>query len=404
MAPEQALGQPIDARSDVFSFGVVLYELLAGRRAFAGDSDWAVTTAVVRDGPKPLSEIRPDLPDALRQIVDSLSRKGSAATLSVCGGSARRSAAADAGGAPSRAGVDGADTWRRPPSSLLAVVLAGAWVAVRRWQTATMVERSIPEVERLAAAGQYVEAYRLAQRATQAAPADPRVRRDAPRRDDALRPWPNRPAPTCISRTTATSTEPGTLLGRIPIKDARVPHRPAALEDRQRRVRSRRGVVANRAVASPFIVRERHPRAWCTCAAEHLRRGSTRVQLPDFWIDKYEVTNREFKRFADAGGYSNRQYWKEPFVIDGVNRSFDDAVARFTDKTGRPGPATWELGTFREGQADYPVAGVSWYEASAYAEFAGKRLPTVFHWKQATGNACSVRWSHQSRISTASRP
>ena len=69
-----------------------------------------------------------------------------------------------------------------------------------------------------------------------------------------------------------------------------------------------------------------------------------------------------------------------------MNRSFEDAVARFTDKTGRPGPASWELGTYRAGQADYPVAGVSWYEAAAYAEFAGKRLPTVFHWKQATGN------------------
>ena len=47
------------------------------------------------------------------------------------------------------------------------------------------------------------------------------------------------------------------------------------------------------------------------------------------------------------------------------------------------GPATWELGTFPDGQADYPVGGVSWYEAAAYAEFADKRLPTVFHWRQA---------------------
>ena len=79
-----------------------------------------------------------------------------------------------------------------------------------------------------------------------------------------------------------------------------------------------RGVVANRAVHHHSSSRERRPRGWCTCAAEHFREGTTRVQLPDFWIDKYEVTNREFKRFADAGGYGNRQYWKEPFVIDGV--------------------------------------------------------------------------------------
>src|SRR4029453_8511177 len=98
--------------------------------------------------------------------------------------------------------------------------------------------------------------------------------------------------------------------------------------------------------------------------------GPTRVQLPDFWLDKYEVTNREFKRFIDGGGYRESKYWKEAFNL----------VDRFRDKTGRPGPATWELGTFPDGQADYPVSGVSWYEAAAYAEFAGKEAPTIFLW------------------------
>ena len=51
MSPEQAQGQPIDVRSEVFSFGAVLYELLAGRRAFEGPSTAAVLSAVLRDEP-----------------------------------------------------------------------------------------------------------------------------------------------------------------------------------------------------------------------------------------------------------------------------------------------------------------------------------------------------------------
>lgn len=63
-------------------------------------------------------------------------------------------------------------------------------------------------------------------------------------------------------------------------------------------------------------------------------------------------------------------------------------MKRFVDATGRPGPSTWELGDYPEGQADYPVTGISWYEAAAYAEFVGKTLPTVHHWDRA-----AVTWN-----------
>ena len=97
-------------------------------------------------------------------------------------------------------------------------------------------------------------------------------------------------------------------------------------------------------------------------------------------VDKFEVTNRQFKAFVDAGGYVNKSYWLFPIVDAGRVIPLDAALATFTDRTGRQGPSTWEAGSYPDGTADHPVTGVSWYEAAAYAAYASKQLPTVYHW------------------------
>jgi len=68
-------------------------------------------------------------------------------------------------------------------------------------------------------------------------------------------------------------------------------------------------------------------------------------------------------------------------------------MAAFHDKTGRTGPAAWEQGEYPHGQDDLPVSGVSWYEAAAYAEFAGKSLPTIYHWTTA-----ALPWASASMV------
>jgi dienelactone hydrolase len=104
-----------------------------------------------------------------------------------------------------------------------------------------------------------------------------------------------------------------------------------------------------------------------------------------FYMDRYEVTNRQFKEFVDNGGYRKPEYWKNEFIKEGKRLKWDEAIALFTDKTGRPGPSTWEAGDYPDGQDDFPVCGVSWYEAAAYAGFAGKSLPTGDHWDSGAG-------------------
>jgi hypothetical protein len=114
-----------------------------------------------------------------------------------------------------------------------------------------------------------------------------------------------------------------------------------------------------------------------------MAKSVSTVEFPDYWMDRFEVTNKRFKQFVEAGGYRKVEYWKQPFVENGQTLSWQEAMSRFRDKAGRPGPAAWELGDYPEGQADYPVTGVSWYEAAAYGEFAGKHLPTAHQWQNA---------------------
>jgi eukaryotic-like serine/threonine-protein kinase len=72
MSPEQVEGKPLDPRSDLYSFGVTCYQMFAGTPPFTGDTALAVAVQHVRSAPKPLAELRPDLPPALCQLVHSL--------------------------------------------------------------------------------------------------------------------------------------------------------------------------------------------------------------------------------------------------------------------------------------------------------------------------------------------
>src|SRR3984885_11670525 len=69
MSPEQAEGKETDERSDIFSFGAVLYEMLPGKRAFDGETKTAILAAILKDQPEPISQFQPQIPRALDRVV-----------------------------------------------------------------------------------------------------------------------------------------------------------------------------------------------------------------------------------------------------------------------------------------------------------------------------------------------
>jgi len=112
--------------------------------------------------------------------------------------------------------------------------------------------------------------------------------------------------------------------------------------------------------------------------------GVTDYNLSTFYIDKFEVSNKAYKEFVDANGYELFQYWSEmEFILDGQSLSWEKAKELMVDATGRQGPANWELGSYKEGEGNLPVTGISWYEAQAYARYKGNILPPMYHWAKA---------------------
>jgi formylglycine-generating enzyme required for sulfatase activity len=102
--------------------------------------------------------------------------------------------------------------------------------------------------------------------------------------------------------------------------------------------------------------------------AEDHEKPRRSVRLDAFWIDVYPVTNARFRLFLESGGYDQERWWS----AEGWAWKSQGAV----DRPLQWGQAGWD-------GLDQPVAGVSWYEADAYARWAGRRLPTDAEWEKA---------------------
>ena len=385
MSPEQAEGRPVDARSDIFSFGAVLYEMLAGRRAFGGSTRIGVITSILRDQPAPVRTVRSDAPPAIEAILQRALAKDPAARYPDAAALRTDLAAAHA----TMTRPDDAP-WRRPvvlvPVAVLLIAAAsfGVWQTLQSRRARWAREVAIPEIERLQVSDRSLAALPLARQAERYAPDEvSRIRKG----------WTQfsldtEPTGAQVEIKNYVDVDgPWVSLGTSPVQKVLVPfgfyrvrisktgYVPVELSSNS----AGRETIRLTAPAST-------PAEMVFVRGGPFSVGVTKsVVLPDFWLDQHEVTNEAFKKFVDAGGYRDPKYWKEPFRSDDRTLSFTEAVSRFRDPTGRPGPAGWELGAYPEGQGLYPVGGISWYEAAAYAVFAGKSLPTIYHWYRAAG-------------------
>lgn len=407
MSPEQLQARNVDARGDIFAFGATLYEMLAGMSAFQRKSSSETILAIGGEEPRPLEELVKDIPKELERITRRCLRKRPEDRYQSMLEIERELCDCQELTSELTSGVNFRVMLRqikRPTVAipllltLLISVSVMAWLIYRVSKVRWARYQALPEISNLIEQERIGEAYALAVQAERYIPHDPILAKFWPdiSWSDSIK---TTPPGVSVFRKNYSAPNAWEFVGRSPIEKMRFPQ-----VDSQWKFELKGYETVERATfpadtlkvtmdeqgkAPPGMVRvelstpETPQGAPITLYGLGGFEQLPAVPLKDYWIDRYEVTNREFKQFLDQGGYQKQEYWKHTFLKDGHPLSWAQAMALFRDTTGRPGPSTWAQGEYPPGQEDYPVTGVSWYEAAAYAEFAGKVLPTMYHWNAA---------------------
>ncbi len=395
MPPEQIAGRGADQRSDVWALGIVFYEMLAGQRPFGGAHEVAVLRAIADDTPRPLRDVRPETPAEFEPIVARALQKEpkdryASAREFLQDVEALRSARSITTSLPATQpparGVD-----RRvltvAAAAFVVVAALGSWFGYRSMRTRT-ARQALPAVAELIRKEEYTTAFH---RIRELEPLLSGDRDFMELKRSFLYPGSVRTTPPGADvyvRGYLDADAPWIYLGQTPV-DTGGPMGLFRWRVTKAGFTGYEGAHGFEGDGFPVTLAAEGslPEGMVRVPGGSLTLPDRVVNLNDFYIGRFEVTNRDFKKFMDAGGYRNAAYWQEPFVKDGNPVAYDTAMTAFRDATGRPGPSTWELGHYPEGQDDYPVSGVSWYEAAAYARWAGKQLPTVHHWRNAANTA-----------------
>jgi len=412
MSPEQITGghAKVDCRSDVYSLGVTLYELLTLEPPFDGDTHQRVIGQILNREPRRPRQIDRHIPVDLETICCKALEKDAS----------RRYQSAGEMAEDLRRFLDGRVIQARPTGAadrlvklvrrravtvtlaagIVAASLAAIGFAWRHYTTQWAQQYAMAEIDKLIETSQYFRALALAEKAERYLSDDPLLIDRWPRlsREHTIL---TSPLGAKVYIGQYPDKRPGwKYLGRSPIENARIPFGTYRWKVEKPGFTSLE-VVRSNELPSPWVdpasltpgylgfilqPRGKFPpeMVWIPPAelkAYDIFHSERCIPFaPAFLIDKCEVTNKQYKEFMDRGAYAKEEFWRERFVKDGKALTWSQAMAAFRDQSGRPGPAAWKDGTYPSGQGDYPVGGVSWYEAVAYARSEGKELPTIYHW------------------------